>query len=168
MTKDPVEKRICGMQGHDKVRHFGVRRELDKGYGWNEILNRTPMYGKQSLLWQISMQIGGLVAVLVAKFASKLFIFFSSKLKRRISACFYASAWYATCTSAGSEGSSSIKLYLYTYGHQNFLDSRSRKQPTKTYHLTTFGDYEVHLVIMNYLAFNFVICTLVLVASFSF
>ena len=70
--------------------------------------------------------------------------------------------------SAGSEESSSIKLYLYTYGHQNFLDSGSRKQPTKTYHLSTFGDYEVHLVIMNYLAFNFVICTLVLVASFSF
>ena len=58
---------------------------------------------------------------------------------------------------------------IYTLnGHQNFLDSGSRKQPTKTYHLSTFGDYEVHLVIMNYLAFNFVICTLVLVASFSF
>ena len=33
------------------------------------------MYGKESLLWQMSMQIGGSVAVLVAKCTSKLFIF---------------------------------------------------------------------------------------------
>ena len=134
LTKDPVEKRIYSMQGHGKVRHFGVWRELDKGYGWNEILNRTPMYGKQSLLWQMSMQTRGSVAVLVAKCVLKLFIFSQSKLKGRVLACFCVSAWHVTCPSARFEGK--LKLFVRLWS-QNFLD-RSRNQLIATYHLSTY------------------------------